>query len=197
MTKDRKTENDIILRDATEKDAAQILTIYAPYVEHTAITFELEIPSIEEMRDRIAGTIKSGFPYLVACVKGEIVGYGYAGKFHPRAAYDHCAEMTVYLKDEVKGRGIGRRIYEEIERRLLQMGKLNAYACIARTEVEDAHLTNASICFHEALGYRIVGRFTKCGYKFDTWYDMVWMEKMLGEHRAQKISDKECGKMCP
>ena len=90
--------------------------------------------------------------------------------------------MTVYLHPDGCGLGIGKALYEALEGRLGEIGILNLYACIAVAEVEDEYLTNRSARFHEGIGYRTVGRFTKCGYKFGRWYDMVWMEKFIGEH---------------
>ena len=86
--------------------------------------------------------------------------------------------------------GLGRKLYEELEARLKEMGLLNLYACIGYAEVEDEYLTNASVAFHEKMGYKLNGHFTKCGYKFGRWYDMVWMEKMIGEHEIGKPMEK-------
>ena len=127
------------VRIAGGEDAEKLLAIYAPYVENTAITFEYEVPSIEEFRERIEHTL-SRYPYLVAERGGEIMGYAYAS---------------------------------------------NVNACIAHPTVPDEYLTLNSEQFHEHLGYSFVGRFTGCAYKFGRWYDMVWMEKHIGEHAAE------------
>ena len=78
--------------------------------------------------------------------------------------------------------GIGRELYGIIEDIMRKQNILNLYACIACTETEDEHLTNASTHFHEHLGFKLCGHFKHCGYKFGKWYDMVWMEKTIGEH---------------
>lgn len=173
---------DIVIRRATVADAKAILEIYAHYVVNTAITFEYDVPSPEEFAGRIEKTLRR-YPYIVAEKGGQMVGYAYAGVFKDRAAYDHCVEVTVYLRHDSCGTGIGAALYKALEELLQEMGILNLYACIAVTDTEDEYLTNRSAHFHERLGYRTVGRFTKCGYKFSRWYDMVWMEKFIGEHK--------------
>ena len=169
------------LRVATQEDAAALLDIYAPYVRETAITFEYDVPSVEEFAARIAHTLEK-FPYLAAENDGEIVGYAYAGAFHPRAAYQWCAEMSVYVKRDARRMGVGRKLYDAMEAILSMQRLTNVEACIAVPSAPDAHLTLDSVRFHEKMGYRMVGKFEKCGYKFDTWYDMVWMEKHIGGH---------------
>ena len=169
------------LRVATPEDAAALAEIYAPYVRETAITFEYAVPSAAEFAGRIAHTLEK-FPYLVAENDGEIVGYAYAGVFHPRAAYQWCAEMSVYVKRDVRRMGVGRKLYDAMETILCIQRLTNVEACIAVPSAPDAHLTMDSVRFHEKMGYRMVGAFHQCGYKFDTWYDMVWMEKHIGEH---------------
>ena len=169
------------IRNAAGMDAAQIQAIYAPYVKETAITFEYDVPTVAEMAGRMADTMQK-YPCLVAEERGEILGYAYAGPFKARAAYDWAVETTIYVKQECHGRGVGRALYLALEERLKQMHILNACACIAYAEKEDEFLTNASMRFHEKMGYHLVGRFHQCGYKFGRWYDMIWMEKMLGEH---------------
>lgn len=169
------------IREATPKDAAALVEIYAPYVRETAVTFEYDVPSVAEFSGRIERVLEK-FPYLVAENNGEIVGYAYAGAFHPRAAYQWCAEMSVYVKQNARRMGVGRMLYDAMEAILRMQQLTNVEACIAVPSAPDAHLTMDSVRFHEKMGYRMVGAFHQCGYKFDTWYDMVWMEKYIGEH---------------
>lgn len=166
------------IRTATINDAEELLEIYRPYVEDTAISFEYDVPTVEEFAGRIE-SIKKKYPYIVAVEDGKIIGYAYAGVFKGRAAYDHCVETTIYIKSDCKGKGIGRKLYEELEKELKAQGIRNLYACIAVCDVEDEHLTNDSWHYHEHMGYELVGRFHKCGYKYDRWYDMIWMEKFI------------------
>lgn len=172
---------DISIRNVTSDDAEELLEIYAPYVAETAISFEIDIPTAEDFRSRIEHTLKN-YPYIAAVKDGHIVGYAYASAFHPREAYNRCAELTVYIKKDMRRSGCGRLLYTTLEDMLKKQNVLNAYACIAYTEHEDAHLTNDSMRFHEHMGYRLIGRFISCGRKFDSWYDMIWMEKLIGEH---------------
>ena len=175
----------VTIRIATEEDAEKILAIYAKYIEHTAITFEYDVPSVEEFRGRIRNTLKR-FPYLAAEKDGKIVGYAYVSPFKVRAAYDWAVETSIYVDMEQKRGGIGRMLYEELERILKKQGILNVNACIAYPQVEDEYLTKDSVKFHEKLGYHMVGTFHQCGYKFNRWYDMVWMEKFIGEHKEKQ-----------
>ncbi len=174
---------DITIRSATPDDAEALLAIYAPYVSETAITFELEPPSLAEFRQRIA-RIGARYPYLVAEVDGEPVGYAYVGEFHAREAYACSAETAIYLRRDQRGKGVGRRLYQDLEATCAARGITNLYACIAYVEPEDEYLTQASVRFHERMGYRLVGRFNKCARKFDRWYDMVYMEKFVADHKA-------------
>ena len=180
-----REHNEINIRVATVEDAQQILQIYAPYIEKTAITFEYEVPALEEFRGRIQHTLKK-YPYLVAEEAGEILGYAYTGPFKERAAYDWAVETTIYVKEDKKQRGIGKLLYQALEEISKAQNILNMNACIAYPENEDEHLTKNSVQFHEHLGYQMVGTFHQCGYKFETWYHMVWMEKFIGEHRENQ-----------
>ena len=170
------------IEKVTTNDAAELLKIYAPYVVNTAISFEYDVPTVEEFTNRIQ-TISAKYPYIKAVdEQNEIVGYAYAGSFKSRRAYDWAVETTIYVKGDKRRNGVGRMLYEALEKALKDMGILNLNACIAMTENEDEHLTKDSFYFHEKLGYNLVGTFHKCGYKFNKWYDMIWMEKMVGEH---------------
>jgi len=169
------------IRSATKEDAVRLLEIYAYYVTNTAITFEYEIPSLLEFEGRIENTLKK-YPYLVIEDNGVIYGYAYAGVFKGRAAYDRSCEMTIYLDKDAKKKGYGKKLYTALEEELKKRGMLNLYACIGSPIVEDEYLTRNSEEFHAHLGYTKVGTFHKCGYKFGRWYDMCWMEKLIGEH---------------
>ena len=177
------------IRVAKPEDAEKLLEIYAPYVTDTAITFEYEVPTEEEFRGRIEHVLEK-YPYLVAEADGEIVGYAYAGAFKERAAYDWAVETSIYLRTDRKKKGIGRKLYEALERALAMQNILNVNACITYMEKEDEYVTKNSAQFHEHMGYRLVGEFHECGYKFERWYDMIWMEKHLGEHAAHPGSVK-------
>ncbi len=172
-----------MIRIASEEDAAELLEIYRPYVENTAITFEYTCPCEAEFRERIRNTLQF-YPYLVEEQEGVIRGYAYAGAFQKRAAYRWAAETSIYVRQDIHGKGIGRELYAALEKALQLQGIRNAEACIAAPRGRDPYLTDNSIGFHGHLGYRMAGRFEQCAYKFERWYDMVWMEKRIGEHPA-------------
>ena len=172
----------MLIRSATPDDAERILEIYSYYVENTAITFEIDVPSPDEFKNRISKTL-ARYPYLVLEEDGRIEGYAYAGVFYDRAAYDHSCEVTIYLDRDSHGKGYGRILYGELEKKLKARGIINLYACIADPVVEDEYLTSNSEQFHAHLGYVKNGEFHKCGYKFCRWYNMIYMEKIIGEHR--------------
>ena len=167
-------QSDITIRIARESDTEELLAIYAPYVSETAITFEYTVPTHEEFRDRIRKTLAK-YPYLVAVQDAEILGYAYASEFKNRAAYDWAVETTIYVKQDSRKSGVGKKLYQALEEVLKQQHICNLYACIA-------YPNPGSIGFHERLGYQTIGHFSKCSYKFETWYDMIWMEKMISEH---------------
>ena len=173
--------NQVKVRTATIEDAEELLNIYAYYVKNTAITFEYEVPSIEEFQHRISKTLEK-YPYLVIEKEGKIFGYAYAGALKERAAYGWCVELSIYLDNKAQKCGFGRILYEALENELKTQGYLNLYACIGYPIEEDEYLTKNSAQFHEHLGYRKIGEFYRCGYKFERWYNMIWMEKIIGDH---------------
>lgn len=172
---------DIRIRTASVEDAEELLAIYKPYVEKTAISFEYDVPEVSEFRRRIAHTLEK-YPYLVAERDGELLGYAYMGPFVGRAAYDWAAEVSIYVKEDKRKTGVGRRLYQALEAVSQAQNILNLNACIGYPDEDDEHLTKNSVQFHGHLGYEMVGKFHKCGYKFGRWYHMVWMEKIIGVH---------------
>lgn len=175
--------SELIIRMAAPSDAEALLAIYAPYVEHTAVSFEYDVPSPEVFAERIRSTLER-YPYLVAQRGGEIAGYAYTGPFRTRKAYSWGAETSIYVRQDLRGQGVGGRLYGALEAVSKRQNILNLNACIAFPEEADEYLTQDSVRFHAHLGYRTVGTFRRCGYKFGRWYDMVWMEKLIGDHPA-------------
>ena len=178
-------EQEFTIRKASVIDAAAILAIYAPYVEETAITFEYTVPTLSEFKERIRNVLKK-YPYIVAEKDGTIAGYAYVSPFHERAAYSWAVETSIYIDKNLRKTGLGKRLYKALEDILKKQGILNLNACIAYPEKEDRYLTKNSVEFHEHLGYSMVGEFHKCGYKFNRWYNMVWMEKIIGDHLSEQ-----------
>ncbi len=180
-------ENKISLRKARVEDAQALLSIYSYYVKKTAITFEWEVPSVKEFEDRISNITQS-FPYIVAEMEEEgrnkIVGYAYSHVYRTRAAYAWTTETSIYMDKNYRKMGIGRILLEELEKKLKAQNYLNVYACIASCDEEDEYLTHDSIKFHAKMGYKEVSYLKQCGFKFNRWYDLVTMEKILGDHTA-------------
>lgn len=178
--------SNIKIRNVRLEDAERLLEIYAYYVERTVITFEWEVPGVEEFRRRIQHVTEK-YPYIVAELDGRVVGYCYVGPFVGRKAYEWGVETSIYLDSETRHQGVGGALYRKMEEILKAMHVLNMNACIGYTEHEDEYLNNNSAQFHAHMGYRMVGRFLNCGHKFHRWYDMVWMEKIIGEHPANPL----------
>lgn len=190
----QKVQQTIHIREACPADIPRLLEIYAPYVRETAISFDIEVPTAEEFTQKMQH-IKQRYPYLVAEAvaedETEIIGYAYATAFKERAAYDRSVELTIYLAKEAKGRGVGRQLYTVLEERLSECGILNLNACIALPRDEaDPYVGMDSILFHQAMGFTKVAHFHGSGYKFGRWYDMIWMEKLIGEHLDAE--EEEC-----
>ena len=166
------------IRPATTADAPALVKIYRPYVEHTAITFEYDTPSIEEFAQRIE-TISNKHPYLVLEEEGNILGYAYASPLSPRPAYNWSVELSIYVQEKSRHSGFGKALYQALEEALKQQGIRNLYACITYPETNDPYVTKNSVQFHTHMGYHLAGTFHRCGYKFNRWYDVVWMEKYV------------------
>lgn len=180
------------IRQAKITDSQNILDIYSYYVESTAITFEYKVPSLKEMENRINNTLQM-YPYLVAVSNSnpeEILGYCYAGPFKTRAAYNWAVETSIYVKNGLQKEGLGRKLYTSLENSLKAMNIVNMNACIAFPQYEDQYLTKNSFFFHQKMGFNLVGEFTKCSYKFNRWYNMIWMEKLIGEHLEKQPAVK-------
>lgn len=162
----------LTLRDADPAtDAAACAKIYSPYVTDTTITFEETPPTAADFALRIeAAQVKH--LWLVGEVEGVVVGYAYAGTYRPRSAYRWSCETSVYLDLDQRGAGRGREIYQGLLDRLSDMG--------FRMAVAGATLPNdASERLHAALGFEPVGVFRRVGYKFNTWCDVVWVQREL------------------
>ena len=172
------------IRLASPDDAEEILAVYAPYVRNTAVSFEVEVPDLGAFRSRMEGIMKR-YPYLAAVDGRRIAGYAYAGAFGSRAAYQHSAELSIYLAGDCRGRGIGRLLYRELEACLLRQHVFSAFAGVTVTDREnDPYVTDASIRFHEKAGYVRVAEFPRCGFKFGRWYSVAWLGKELGVRPA-------------
>lgn len=160
-----------MIRIAEKKDIPAILAIYAPYVEHTTISFEYTVPTLEEFTARFEAITKQ-YPWLVWEENGEILGYCYASAAYTRAAYAWTCEPSIYLREDVRGRGMGRRFYEALEKILVYQGYQLSFALITQEN-------KASLSFHEAMGYKIKVFYEDIGFKHGRWLGLAWMEKRL------------------
>lgn len=175
---------DVRIRTATIEDAEELLGIYEYYIKNTAVTFEYEVPSVEEFQGRISHILEH-YPYLVAEADGEIIGYSYAGRFHPRAAFSWDVEMTVYLKHGTQRAGIGRKLYTLMERILREQGVVKTISLIVKPT--DSYSDYNSVPFHEKMGYTYVGELKDCGYKFHRWYTLIYMDKQIGSIQEEML----------
>lgn len=160
-----------MIRIAAEADVPEILAIYAPYILTSTATFEYTVPTPEEFLERFR-SITRQFPWLVWEEEGRILGYAYASAPYSRAAYAWCAEPSVYLLPQARGRGIGTKLYAALEKILKFQGFQVLYALITQENTD-------SLRFHESRGYRFCVLFPDCGFKFGRWLGLIWMEKRL------------------
>ena len=158
------------IRRAKSDDAGQIAEIYNFYILNTHHTFETEPLSAEEMRERVA-EICENYPYLVAEENGEILGYVYATQFKLRQAYKHSVEASIYVKNQAKQKGIGSKLYEKL---LAELAETDVHAIIAGISLPN----EASVKFHEKLGYEKVAHFKEVGYKLGRWVDVGFWEML-------------------
>jgi phosphinothricin acetyltransferase len=161
------------IRLAEPRDTAAVLDIYRPIVLETAISFETEVPTVEDMASRIADTL-STYPWLVCERDGEIVGYAYACQHRSRAAYRWSPEVSAYVSAASRRCGAGRALYSRLFDCLRLQGFANAFAGIT---LPNPH----SVAFHEAMGFQPIGTFPKIGYKSGAWHDTGWWSLRLIE----------------
>lgn len=154
----------LMIRPAVVADAAGIQRIYAPIVSTTAISFEETPPSVDEIAQRIAMTLKT-YPYLVAEDGGEIKGYAYANLHRARAAYRWAVDVTVYIAESARRQGVGRKLYETLLALLDKQRFRAAYAGIAQPN-------ESSVGLHESLGFVHIGTYPEVGFKLGKWHDV-------------------------
>src|ERR1019366_7545594 len=148
---------------------------YAPGVRCGTETFELIPPDLAEMTRRFAALMEGGFPYLVACLEGRVVGYAYAGAYRPRPAYRFTVENSVYLEPAVHRRGIGLQLL----RRLIAESETRGYRQMIAVIGDSANA--GSIGVHTICGFAMIGTHPDVGFKFGRWLDTVMMQRALGD----------------
>ena len=167
------------IRFAKMEDLPQILAIYTPYVENTAISFEYTTPTMEVFTARFQN-ITSQYPWLVWEEDGQVLGYAYGSAPFERAAFSWCAESSIYLRADCRGRGIGKKLQLTLEHLMKLQGYQLLYALVTTDNPP-------SIAFHKALGFSHLAEFPGCGWKLDAWHGLVWLEKRLNP--VQKVAD--------
>ncbi len=164
--------SDSTVRAANPDEAAGCTAIYRPYVENTAITFEVEVPTVAEMAARIEAA-RATHDWLVAeDAAGEVIGYAYAHAFNPRAAYQWSAETSIYVDVRYHRSGAGRKLYTQLLRRLADRGYRRALAGITQPN-------ESSNAFHRSFGFRDAGLYRRVGWKRESWHDVAWMQRDL------------------
>lgn len=164
--------SETTLRVAAEADAAAIRDIYAPHVEHAAVSFETELPSVAAMAARIAKLLPT-HPWIVAVIGDQVAGYAYASPHRERAAYRWSVEVTAYVHERFHARGIGKRLYAALHALLKAQNYVNAFGIVTLPNA-------ASIALHEACGFRHCALFRHAGYKFGAWHDVGWWQLQIG-----------------
>ena len=169
---------DVVIRDATEIDMADVQRIYEPYVLNGLATFEEVPPKIDEMLKRRAAVLAAGLPYLVAEVDGQVSGYCYATSYRPRPAYRHTIEDSVYVSDTMRGQRIGAALLDGLICRSETGPWRQMLAVIGNSE------NIGSIALHRRMGFRPVGTLSCVGFKLGQWVDTVLMQRPLGPGAA-------------
>ena len=167
-----------MIRFATEADIPAILNIYGPYIEHTAVSFEYSVPTLESFTERFRN-ISAQFPWLVWEEDATVLGYAYGSLPFGREAYRWVAAGSIYLAPSAQRRGIGKKLYAALEAVLTELGYRKIYAIITSDNP-------GSLRFHEKAGYRLLAEFSDCGVKFSKLYSVVWMEKDLNTGEIPK-----------
>jgi len=168
-----------IIRLAAGDDAEQVLAIYAPFCRNTPVSFETQPPTLDEMRRRIAKTLKR-FPWLVVEEDGQVLGYAYASAHRERAAYGWSVDVSVYVREGLRRRGLGRALYTSLFAILKLQGFYNA---LAGTTLPNP----GSVGLHQAMGFQPVGVYRNIGFKCGAWHDVGWWQLALREPGSEPV----------
>ena len=160
-----------VIRTAVPDDAEQVLGIYGPIVTQTATSFEVVLPTLDEMRTRISNTL-ARLPWLVCSEADGVLGYAYASQHRQRTAYQWSVDVSVYVKPELHRRGVGRSLYDSLFGILRSLGYYSAFAGITLPN-------EASVGLHTRMGFDPVGVYRGVGYKLGSWHDVGWWQLRL------------------
>lgn len=166
----------VVTKDEHIKD---ILDIYSYYIINSPATFEIDIPEYSEFKQRVLN-IQQKYPYLTALYNGKVAGFAYAAPLRSRKAYDYSCETTIYIHNEFLNKSIGKALYSKLFDDIKEQNIINIYACITESNKE-------SVLFHEKFGFQKVAHFHKCGYKFNKWHDILWLEKIISNHSINPL----------
>lgn len=176
-----------LIRLARKSDSENILRIYAPYIEDTAVSFETEVPTVNDFANRIE-TICQQYPYLVYQADDKTVGYAYASRHRERDAYRYDVDVSIYVLNEYQGSGVAHKLYGCLFKILKEQGYYNAYAaCTTPNE--------KSLKFHSKFGFLLIGTHHNTGYKFGKWHDVIWLEKMINEITEKPVTIKSINEL--
>lgn len=164
-------QSKYVIRTANEADAGNLLDIYRPYVQNSAVSFEIQVPATDEFEQRISSA-NDRWLWLVATNGNKIIGYAYGSAHRPREAYKYSVETSAYVHDAYHRQGVARLLYSELLLGLADRGYRNAYAGVTLPN-------KASMMFHKSIGFDSIGVFPKVGYKFERWHDVAWLHKPL------------------
>ena len=162
------------IRLALRTDAAAVAAIYAPFCTDSAITFETEALSAEQMAARMQ-VLGEKYPWIVMDIEGRIAGYAYAGQHHERAAYRWSTNVSVYVDQRDQRSGVGRSLYQALFAILRLQGFAQAIAGITLPN-------DPSVGLHTSLGFTLVGVYRNIGYKLGAWRDVGWWQRALVDH---------------
>jgi L-amino acid N-acyltransferase YncA len=166
------------IRAATERDLPEIQSIYAYHVLHGTGTFEEEPPSVEKIAERFSKVVTHGWSWLVATDATGVLGFAYYTQFRDRSAYRYCAEDSVYVREDVRGQGVGKALVARLVEDAAAKGMRQMIAVIGDSE------NTGSIGVHASLGFQMVGTLRAAGIKFGRWVDVVSMQRPLGQGDA-------------
>jgi L-amino acid N-acyltransferase YncA len=169
-----------MIRDATLLDAETCLKIYSPYIIDSIVSFEYDVPSVEEYEGRLEKIIRD-YPWLVYEEKGVVEGFAYGSCFRTRTAYQWSVETSVYISQKAQGQGVGRKLYGKLFEILVAQGFINAYAGISLPNEQ-------SVKFHETMGFSKVGLYEGVGFKNGKWIDVgFWFKKLKERTQNPKV----------